>query len=487
MSIVLSGDLLQLKPVRAAQVFEAPLGQKYNAYHEMVNLWKMFENIELTHNHRQAEDREYAFILNRIRMGDHTEDDMKTLASRISGESPPEALYVFGENKYCKKHNDAYVEKIEGEMHTFPAFYPKGQKFLKETVCSKTGRVRNTSFLDELRLKTGAKVIIIHNVDTPDHLSNGTCGYVAGFEWTGGKTPEISKILVQCDDPRAGAKERARHSKHPKYPDATPIGRETFEFKIGRDNHAWKAKLIQFPIDIGSALTCHKVQGMSLKPPKKLVADLDSIFEVYNEKTKKKDLAVPGMAYVMLGRVQNINQLILRWSYDPVPKEDPVDEVERLLKNEKALRKISVNEEAKEEALELKKRARNNPHNLNNNEWLYKKARLKIVSLNVQGSLQTRLADLKKDKSIIAGDIICLQEIGTSARRLELEGYTYIDAGAGRNKGVAIYIKDGMKKDVKETLPFENQFCQVLKLSCGAFDLINVYLANGQTASSIKR
>ena len=87
----------------------------------------------------------------------------------------------------------------------------------------------------------------------------------------------------------------------------------------------------------------------------------------------------------------------------------------------------------------------------------------------------------------MVGNVICLQEIGTTATRQELDGYTYIDAGAGRSKGVAIYIKDGMKKDVKEPpKKFDNQFCQVLKLSCGAYDLINVYLANGQTSSSIK-
>ena len=127
-----------------------------------------------------------------------------------------------------------------------------------------------------------------------------------------------------------------------------------------------------------------------------------------------------------------------------------------------------MNEEAKEEALKLKISAMNNPDNLKNNEWLYMMAGLKIVSLNVQGSLQSRLADLRRDKSIIAGDIICLQEIDTSATRMEMEGYTYIDAGARRNKGVAIYIKDGMKEDVKEPpMQFEDQFYQVLKLSDG--------------------
>ena len=226
-SIVLSGDLLQLKPVKAVQIFEAPRGEKYRAYHEMVDLWKMNENVELTQNHRQAGDREYAFMLNRIRMGEHNEEDIKTLASRIIEESPPDALYVFGQNKPCKKHNDAYLENLDGEIHSFSALYPKGGTF--KIVCPKTGRVKSTAFLDELRLKVGAKVIIIHNVDTSDYISNGTCGYVAGFQWSGGKKPEITKIFVQFEDPRAGAKERARHSKHPKYPDATPISRFTYE------------------------------------------------------------------------------------------------------------------------------------------------------------------------------------------------------------------------------------------------------------------
>ena len=486
-SIVLSGDLLQLPPVRAAQVFEAPRDEKYREYHEMVNLWEMFKNVELTQNHRQAGDREYAFMLNRISMGEQTEEDINILASRISEESPSEALYIFGTNDPCKKHNDIYLEKLDGEMHIFKVLYPKNGTLAR--VCKNTGRVKPTSFLEELRLKVGAKVIIINNVDTSDYLSNGTCGYVAGFDWSRGNKPEITKILVQCEDPRAGAKERARHSKHPIYPDATPISRETYEYTIGdpERDHSAKAKLIQFPLDLASAMTCHKVQGMGLKPPKKLVADLDSIFNTYNKKTNKRDLPAPGMAYVMLGRVQNINQLILRWSYDPVPKKDPEEERERLIKNEKALKKISVNEEAKEEALKLQIRACNNPHNLKNNDWLCKKARLKIISLNVQGSLHSRLDDLKKDKSIMAGDIICTQETGTSRTRLDLEGYTYINAGSGKNKGVAVYIKDGFMKDVKEVpLKFENNFCQVLKVSCGPFDIINVYLANGQTSSSMK-
>ena len=476
-SIVLSGDLMQLPPVKAPQIFEAPKNEKYKECYEMSSLWDMFKSIELTENHRQAEDWEYAEMLNRIRMNKHTENDVKVLATRISDESPQDALYVFGKNAPCTKHNNATLEKLDGKMHSFLALHPRGGRFRR--ICEKTGLVKPTSFMEELRLKVGARVMLINNVDTSDYLSNGSCGYVVGFEWSGGKKPEITKILVQFDDPRAGAKERARHAKNPKYPEATPISRVSWEYSKGKQEkrHASKSKLIQFPLVLAWAITCHKVQGMTLKPPKKLVADLDSCFE-----------KAPGMAYVMLGRVQNLSQLILRWSYNPQPQADPRKERERHKNNKEALQKIKSNEEAYKEAKKLKKNALNNPENLKKNDWLHMKTRLKVASLNVQGSLCSRLQHLRKDKSIMVSDIICLQETGLASGALNLDGYTGFHGAGGKNKGVSIYLRNTVAKDVKEPpKKFENQFCQVLKLSCGAFDIITVYLANGQTSSSVKR
>ena len=116
---------------------------------------------------------------------------------------------------------------------------------------------------------------------------------------------------------------------------------------------------------------------------------------------------------------------------------------------------------------------------------------LKIVSLNVQGSLQSRLADIEKDKSIMVSDIICLQETGTSTVGLGLEGYKCFNAGGGKNKGVAIYVKDDGRYDVEEAPEqVENNNYQGLKLNVQSgsakWDLITIYLANGQSASSME-
>ena len=149
------------------------------------------------------------------------------------------------------------------------------------------------------------------------------------------------QVLIEFDDPLAGEHKRATCPTHPKHPRATPISRVSFEYSLGdpEKNHGAKTKLIQFPIQLAWAITVHKCQGMTIKPPTKLVADLDSCFK-----------RSPGMAYVMLGRIQNIDQLLLRWSYDPDPKTDPIEEKKRVEGNAKAAKKIQANHKAIAEA-----------------------------------------------------------------------------------------------------------------------------------------
>ena len=43
----------------------------------------MFQCILLEKNHRQGKDKMYADLLNRIRVGSHTEEDLEVLESRV--------------------------------------------------------------------------------------------------------------------------------------------------------------------------------------------------------------------------------------------------------------------------------------------------------------------------------------------------------------------------------------------------------------------
>ena len=50
------------------------------------------------------------------------------------------------------------------------------QKKYKPWIEAKEGAVATTAFLEELKLKLGAKVIIIHNINTADCLTNEQLG-----------------------------------------------------------------------------------------------------------------------------------------------------------------------------------------------------------------------------------------------------------------------------------------------------------------------
>ena len=53
-SILLFGDLLQLKPVRGRYIFQQPRCQKYADFYEFCNLWTKFLSVVLKANHRSV-------------------------------------------------------------------------------------------------------------------------------------------------------------------------------------------------------------------------------------------------------------------------------------------------------------------------------------------------------------------------------------------------------------------------------------------------
>ena len=102
MGVIVFGDILQIKPPRARHVFLSPQDPKIKLLHAIDDLWKKFEVVILKTNHRQGEDKEYADILNRIRVGQQTVEDITKLNTRVfprdSKVLPKNALLVTGTN-----------------------------------------------------------------------------------------------------------------------------------------------------------------------------------------------------------------------------------------------------------------------------------------------------------------------------------------------------------------------------------------------------
>ena len=63
-------------------------------------------------------------------------------------------------------------------------------------------------FVDILNLKIGARVMLIHNIDVSDLLSNGTIGTVLGIEES--QNGNVSVVIVKFDNPAVGKEARQR-------------------------------------------------------------------------------------------------------------------------------------------------------------------------------------------------------------------------------------------------------------------------------------
>lgn len=107
-SIIAIGDLYQLKPVFDGWIFEDLVeGYGPRAQNLWCDLFKMFELFEFM---RQKGDRDFAQLLNRMREGVHTDDDIELLKSRqnctMNEQNLLESMpHLFTTNAEVNSHN----------------------------------------------------------------------------------------------------------------------------------------------------------------------------------------------------------------------------------------------------------------------------------------------------------------------------------------------------------------------------------------------
>ena len=97
LAVFMFGDLFQLEPVKGRYVFEKPSDKEHAMAFELRDLWQMFTVVILEENHRQGEDKSYADLLNRVRVGQLTDEDIKVLKGRVRKEDDDEKEMSDGE------------------------------------------------------------------------------------------------------------------------------------------------------------------------------------------------------------------------------------------------------------------------------------------------------------------------------------------------------------------------------------------------------
>jgi hypothetical protein len=262
-SFFLFGDLFQLRPTQAVHSFEEPKNREHRIVYQLRNLWQTFSVVTLEENHRQGDDKTYADLLNRVRTGDFTDEDMELLETRVRDRTDAEvtsqddALHIYGTNEKVNARNKIKVLETEGELLEIKAENRHSMMKNFKPKVDKAGCVKNTSLQAVLQLKIGVQVMMTWNVDTVYGLTNGARGVLLGVEkekMEDGRT-KVKWLIIKFNNPNHGREQRERHPCH-KFPEGTYVKAMWLQYNLG----AAKAEVYQFPVRMAAAITAHKIQ-----------------------------------------------------------------------------------------------------------------------------------------------------------------------------------------------------------------------------------
>ena len=130
------GDILQLCPVCGRFIFECPQNHAYHLTYKLESRWHRMQVLNLEINHRQGKFKEYAEILNRIREGKQTPEDIDKLKTRIRPRGHSDlknvSIFIVCTKKKCARINIEYLDNLDQTwknlhacMHCMREFLPK--------------------------------------------------------------------------------------------------------------------------------------------------------------------------------------------------------------------------------------------------------------------------------------------------------------------------------------------------------------------------
>ena len=180
-NVITVGDLYQLKPVMGQFVFE----DYRNNYGPLAtNLWtEHFKIYELTEIMRQKDDKKFAQLLNRLRIGAHTKNDIKILKStktknkhlKNKNSIPhfyPTLQQVHLHNeKVTKNPNNFCIKSICSDI--LPASISKILETNINAAISKRKITHTGGLPQDVTLITNEQYDLISNIDVEDGLING--------------------------------------------------------------------------------------------------------------------------------------------------------------------------------------------------------------------------------------------------------------------------------------------------------------------------
>ncbi len=275
--LIMFGDLLQLPPVVQEAEVAAHLEDAHGGpfFFSVPSLREGAgtQRIELSHVFRQT-DLEFVRVLNSIRDGEATMEDLRSLNDRVRpirtlSEGEPYVILT-PTNAAARRINTAYLDALPGDPVRFEA--------------AVTGEFNeNVQPADAaLDLKVGAKVMMLRN--DPDK------------RWVNGSIARISKI----DGKRLFITLSGR--EHEVEPASWEHRRYAYDQASEKIVETIAGTFKQFPIRLAWALTIHKAQGLTLD---KVYIDLG------------RGTFAHGQTYVALSRCRSLEGLALARALQP--------------------------------------------------------------------------------------------------------------------------------------------------------------------------
>jgi hypothetical protein len=294
------------------------------------NLWKdLFSFFELTEIMRQKDDIRFAQLLNRLREGNQSLDDIELLKKRILSCETEVTLKmphlftrkkqvvlfnekIFDESNPSKKTTVEAVDSISGEMS------PQLKKKVLSKIPLDASKTKGLS--KYLHLAEDFPAALCINIDIRDGLTNGTPCIVKKLDFRVDCSERCSIVWVLFNSEDIGNKCRRQYShlyNDSVLPSWTPILEITRKFQFNYYN-SFQITRRQFPVTLASAKTIHKAQGCTFP---------SAIIQLGPSK-------IEHMYYVGLSRVQNLSSLhLLDFSEENIKVSCAVEEEMSRLRN----------------------------------------------------------------------------------------------------------------------------------------------------------
>ena len=439
----LVGDLLQLKPVNNRFIFKRPKTKAYAYKFKCLPLWEWFDVVLLEENKRQGKDNSWTKRLNRIRIGQPTQEDLEVLDTRKVSNFPNidfgKALHAFYTNEEVKDYNDKKLNDYSSQLYKIEASIkaPRGINIALKP----HGTIEDTNFLMVLKIKVGARVKMIWNVDIADKLVNGSIGTVTDIVTDNSRN--VTAIIVDFDNPKSGQEQMQRYGNSLSKAKGCPVFRTISESCIPfKDNsgrhHGASIKISQFPLKLSWASTAHGLQGTTVEKGSNMV--------VHGHKK-----IPPAMIYVMLGRCQDLNNVF----------QENLD-----------YKKIVCEKDALEETSRLAERNIVPGILSGSNEMFF---------MNIR-SMECHFEDLLCDPEANKSSCICLVETWikeSSNVTFDWQGKEFYHCSKGRGKGCAMFTSDTMTNK-QPFLSFGTDKFQICSMRIfPTFQVLVLYLSKG--------